>query len=92
MNKLRRWIFAVFIILFFFIALSSFFMAEFFWKPNTPAWLNYCLTVTGLTGLTGVILLYIYQCKLIYPASIPEGSRQHVNLFHNIFIQQTECL
>ncbi|CEI88431.1 hypothetical protein RMCBS344292_02821 [Rhizopus microsporus] len=29
--------------------------------------------------LTGVILLYIYQCKLIYPASIPEGSRQHVD-------------
>ncbi|KAI7903947.1 Alpha/Beta hydrolase protein [Cokeromyces recurvatus] len=47
-------------------------------KGHVPNWLSYALTFTGLTGLTGVILIYIYQCKLIYPASYPEGSRQSV--------------
>ena len=53
-------------------------MSSYDWKSSIPSWLNYCLTATGLTGLTGVILLYIYQCKLIYPASVPEGSRENV--------------
>ncbi|KAG1137883.1 hypothetical protein G6F37_010807 [Rhizopus arrhizus] len=53
-------------------------MSSYDWKSSIPSWLNYCLTATGLTGLTGVVLLYIYQCKLIYPASVPEGSRENV--------------
>lgn len=54
-------------------------MPESFLKGHLPSWLTYAMTVTGLTGLTGVILLYMYQCKLIYPASYPEGSRQEVS-------------
>ncbi|KAI9272466.1 Alpha/Beta hydrolase protein [Sporodiniella umbellata] len=42
--------------------------------------MNYCLAMTGFTGLAGVILLYVYQCKLVYPSSIPEGSREKVAL------------
>jgi hypothetical protein len=53
-------------------------MSESFLKQNVPNWLQYIMTFTGLTGLTGVVLLYMYQCKLIYPASFPEGSRQEV--------------
>lgn len=56
-------------------------MPNSFIKANVPSWLSYALTITGITGLTGVILIYIYQCKLIYPASYPEGSRQEVVLF-----------
>ncbi|OAD02299.1 hypothetical protein MUCCIDRAFT_153332 [Mucor lusitanicus CBS 277.49] len=48
------------------------------------------MTVTGLTGLTGVILLYMYQCKLIYPASYPEGSRQEVAVPSDFGMQYTE--
>lgn len=66
-------------------------MPESFLKGHLPSWLTYAMTVTGLTGLTGVILLYMYQCKLIYPASYPEGSRQEVSylecaLFYLIYI------
>ncbi|KAG2201551.1 hypothetical protein INT47_007428 [Mucor saturninus] len=53
-------------------------MPESFIKQNVPNWLQYIMTFTGITGLTGVVLLYMYQCKLIYPASFPEGSRQEV--------------
>ena len=60
-------------------------MPESFLKGHLPGWLTYAMTVTGLTGLTGVILLYMYQCKLIYPASYPEGSRQEVSYLDNIF-------
>ncbi|OBZ90188.1 Protein bem46 [Choanephora cucurbitarum] len=55
-----------------------------------PHWLNYALTFTGITGLTGVVLLYMYQCKLIYPASFPEGSRQEVALPSDFGMQYTE--
>lgn len=55
-------------------------MPDSFVKQNVPQWLQYALTFTGITGLTGVILLYLYQCKLIYPASFPEGSRQEVSV------------
>jgi hypothetical protein len=54
-------------------------MPEIAIKNSLPSWLNYVLTFTGITGLTGVVLLYLYQCSLIYPASYPEGSRQQVN-------------
>lgn len=53
-------------------------MSESIFKGNLPSWLEYVLTLTGITGLTGAILLYVYQCKLIYPASYPEGSRLEV--------------
>lgn len=56
-------------------------MPESFIKQNVPSWLQYVMTFTGITGLTGVVLLYMYQCKLIYPAAFPEGSREEVN-FH----------
>jgi hypothetical protein len=59
-------------------------------KNSLPGWLNYVLTFTGITGLTGVVLLYLYQCSLIYPASYPEGSRQQVHKkSNNILIYQT---
>jgi len=53
-------------------------MADLHFKDTLPGWLSYALTITGITGLTGAIVLYLYQCKLIYPASFPEGSRQEV--------------
>ncbi|KAI9314040.1 Alpha/Beta hydrolase protein [Dichotomocladium elegans] len=45
---------------------------------NVPGWVSYLLSITGLAGLTGAVLLYIYQCEMIYPASFPEGSRTQV--------------
>lgn len=80
---LNKWIFAVRTTeprFFFPLFLSSLIikMPELF-KLNVPSWLNYAMTFTGITGLTGVVLLYMYQCKLIYPASFPEGSRQEVS-------------
>ncbi|KAI8979633.1 Alpha/Beta hydrolase protein [Mycotypha africana] len=47
-------------------------------KLNLPNWLGYIMTITGVTGFAGVILLYACQCKLIYPANYPEGSREEV--------------
>ncbi|KAI8352879.1 Alpha/Beta hydrolase protein [Choanephora cucurbitarum] len=65
-------------------------MPDSLFKINMPHWLNYALTFTGITGLTGVVLLYMYQCKLIYPASFPEGSRQEVALPSDFGMQYTE--
>ncbi|KAF1806670.1 Alpha/Beta hydrolase protein [Mucor lusitanicus] len=65
-------------------------MPDSFLKGHLPSWLTYAMTVTGLTGLTGVILLYMYQCKLIYPASYPEGSRQEVAVPSDFGMQYTE--
>lgn len=67
-------------------------MPDSFLKGHLPSWLTYAMTVTGLTGLTGVILLYMYQCKLIYPASYPEGSRQEVSWCANGMLLHIKCL
>lgn len=45
---------------------------------NVPGWVSYLLSFTGLAGLTGAALLYLYQCEIIYPSSFPEGSRTQV--------------
>jgi hypothetical protein len=58
-----------------------------FFKLNVPGWLNYAMTFTGITGLAGVVLLYMYQCKLIYPASFPEGSRQEASRISSLIIR-----
>ncbi|KAI8137101.1 Alpha/Beta hydrolase protein [Fennellomyces sp. T-0311] len=51
-------------------------------SPNTPSSFvvipNLSSLGSGLAGLTGAALLYLYQCELIYPSSFPEGSRAHV--------------
>ncbi|KAF7732382.1 hypothetical protein EC973_005278 [Apophysomyces ossiformis] len=47
-------------------------------KMDLPNWLSYTLSITGLAGLAGATLLYLYQCELIYPSSFPEGSRTEV--------------
>lgn len=48
---------------------------------NVPNWVSYLLSFTGLAGLTGAALLYLYQCEIIYPSSFPEGSRTQVTLW-----------
>ncbi|KAI8990216.1 Alpha/Beta hydrolase protein [Pilobolus umbonatus] len=65
-------------------------MPEIYFKSNLPNWISYALTITGITGLTGAIVLYLYQCKLIYPASFPEGSRQQVAKPSEFGMQYTE--
>jgi hypothetical protein len=67
-------------------------MPESIFKGSLPNWLNYALTFTGITGLTGVILLYMYQCKLIYPASYPEGSRVEVEFINTVTQPKTLTL
>ncbi|KAG0174878.1 hypothetical protein DFQ28_007667 [Apophysomyces sp. BC1034] len=47
-------------------------------KMDLPNWLSYTLSFTGLAGLAGATLLYLYQCELIYPSAFPEGSRTEV--------------
>jgi hypothetical protein len=69
----------VFILLpFLFFLLLYITMPEVVLKTGLPGWLNYAMTITGITALTSAALLYIYQCKLIYPAAFPEGSREMV--------------
>ncbi|KAI9033574.1 Alpha/Beta hydrolase protein [Phycomyces nitens] len=59
--------------------MSSFaFMADPVFKLGLPNWLAYFLTFTGLAGVAASVLLYIYQCELIYPRTFPEGSRTDV--------------
>ncbi|CAO3606898.1 unnamed protein product [Cunninghamella echinulata] len=47
-------------------------------RISLPPWLSYVLSITGIASVAGAILLYIYQCELIYPSSFPEGLRTEV--------------
>ncbi|KAI9492456.1 Alpha/Beta hydrolase protein [Zychaea mexicana] len=47
-------------------------------RVNVPSWVSYVLSFTGLAGLAGAALLYLYQCQIIYPSAFPEGSRTEV--------------
>ncbi|SAM09469.1 hypothetical protein [Absidia glauca] len=47
-------------------------------KFSLPSWLSYFLSFTGIASVAGALLLYIYQCELIYPSSFPDGSRTEV--------------
>ncbi|CDS07656.1 hypothetical protein LRAMOSA01605 [Lichtheimia ramosa] len=57
---------------------------------NVPNWVSYLLSFTGLAGLTGAALLYLYQCEIIYPSSFPEGSRTQVAKPSDYGMQYTE--
>ncbi|KAI7860682.1 Alpha/Beta hydrolase protein [Circinella umbellata] len=48
-------------------------------RLNVPSWVSYILSFTGLAGLAGAALLYVYQCEIIYPSAFPEGSRTVVS-------------
>ncbi|KAK9687389.1 bem46 protein, variant, partial [Basidiobolus ranarum] len=44
-----------------------------------PTSLKYLLAFTGVATLSGLTLVYLLQCKLIYPAYFPSGSRKKVD-------------
>ncbi|KAI8331704.1 Alpha/Beta hydrolase protein [Chlamydoabsidia padenii] len=53
-------------------------MSNYMLKFSLPPWLSYVLSATGVASVAGALLLYIYQCDLIYPSSFPDGSRTEV--------------
>ncbi|ORX52059.1 alpha/beta-hydrolase [Hesseltinella vesiculosa] len=53
-------------------------MSNYLFKLSLPPWVAYVLSVTGVASVAGALLLYMYQCELIYPSSFPEGSRTEV--------------
>ncbi|POG79335.1 Alpha/Beta hydrolase protein [Rhizophagus irregularis DAOM 181602=DAOM 197198] len=49
-----------------------------FLSDYIPSYIQFFLTTTSIVALAVTSLLYTYQCKMIYLAGLPEGSRQVV--------------
>lgn len=56
----------------------------FFLSDYIPSYIQFFLTTTSIVALAVTGLLYTYQCKMIYLAGIPEGSRQAVSIISRI--------
>ncbi|KAG9298761.1 hypothetical protein G9A89_012829 [Geosiphon pyriformis] len=48
-------------------------------SEHIPNSIQYFLTASGVLFCSGAILLYIFQCDLIYAANFPPDSRRHVS-------------
>ncbi|KAI7871919.1 Alpha/Beta hydrolase protein [Spinellus fusiger] len=67
-------------------------MGDTLFSFSLPSWVVYCLTMTGMTGVAASVLLYMYQCDLIYPSNYPTDSRTEVakpSDFDMKYVQET---
>lgn len=58
-----------------------------FLSDYIPSYIQFFLTTTSIVALAVTSLLYTYQCKMIYLAGLPEGSRQVVSIVHALDIR-----